>query len=76
MIRIAFVTFWMAAFVGLFLPIAFIPAWVVFFLLVTVFSLGKLTCPYCKKRVKLGAKACHHCGREVKGFAERLVVKK
>ena len=29
-------------------------------------------CPYCRKRVKLSAKACHHCGRtvvmEVDGF--------
>lgn len=24
-----------------------------------------LRCPYCRKRVKLGASACHHCGREV-----------
>lgn len=22
-----------------------------------------LKCPYCRKRVKLGATACHHCGR-------------
>jgi FtsH-binding integral membrane protein len=22
-------------------------------------------CPYCSKRVKLGASACHHCGRAV-----------
>lgn len=24
-----------------------------------------LKCPYCNKRVKLGAVACHHCGRTV-----------
>lgn len=24
-----------------------------------------LRCPYCRKRVKLGAAACHHCGRTV-----------
>jgi hypothetical protein len=24
-----------------------------------------LYCPYCKKRVKVGASACHHCGRSV-----------
>lgn len=24
-----------------------------------------LRCPYCRKRVKLGATACHHCGRTV-----------
>ena len=27
----------------------------------------KLKCPYCGKRVKLQAKACHHCGRMVVG---------
>jgi hypothetical protein len=25
----------------------------------------KLKCPYCHKRVKLRAPACHHCGRTV-----------
>lgn len=24
-----------------------------------------LKCPYCRKRVKLGAAVCHHCGRAV-----------
>ncbi len=24
-----------------------------------------LYCPYCRKRVKLGANTCHHCGRTV-----------
>jgi hypothetical protein len=24
-----------------------------------------LKCPYCRKRVKLGATVCHHCGRSV-----------
>jgi len=24
-----------------------------------------LYCPYCAKRVKIGARACHHCGRSV-----------
>ena len=24
-----------------------------------------LRCPFCRKRVKLGAPACHHCGRMV-----------
>ena len=24
-----------------------------------------LYCPFCKKRVKMGAQACHHCGRNV-----------
>ncbi len=26
-----------------------------------------LYCPHCRKRVKMGASACHHCGREVVG---------
>jgi hypothetical protein len=24
-------------------------------------------CPYCRKRVKLSATACHHCGRQLGG---------
>ena len=24
---------------------------------------SSLKCPYCRKRVKLGATVCHHCGR-------------
>jgi hypothetical protein len=24
-----------------------------------------LYCPHCRKRVKLGAESCHHCGRTV-----------
>ena len=27
----------------------------------------KLRCPSCRKRVKIGATACHHCGRPVSG---------
>jgi hypothetical protein len=26
-----------------------------------------LYCPYCRKRVKIGATSCHHCGRTVVG---------
>ena len=26
----------------------------------------RLRCPACRKRVKLGATACHHCGRDVR----------
>jgi hypothetical protein len=26
-----------------------------------------LYCPFCRKRVKAGASACHHCGRTVRG---------
>jgi len=25
----------------------------------------RLRCPFCRKRVKLGASTCHHCGRVV-----------
>ncbi|MFI6326613.1 hypothetical protein ACIBG8_54455 [Nonomuraea sp. NPDC050556] len=32
---------------------------------VTVNPEFKTRCPYCEKRVKMGAKACHHCGRLV-----------
>jgi hypothetical protein len=27
---------------------------------------AKLRCPACSKRVKIGASACHHCGRDVR----------
>lgn len=26
----------------------------------------KLRCPACRKRIKVGATACHHCGRSIK----------
>lgn len=26
---------------------------------------AKLKCPACRKRIKLGASACHHCGRSI-----------
>lgn len=29
-------------------------------------------CPYCRKRVKLGASTCHHCGQTVTGSAPRI----
>lgn len=38
-------------------------------LALTIFPLitgqSTLRCPSCRKRVKLGATACHHCGRTV-----------
>lgn len=35
-------------------------------LLATIFNDDQeLKCPWCSKRVKLGAAACHHCGRIV-----------
>jgi hypothetical protein len=30
----------------------------------------RLTCPSCRKRVKIGATACHHCGRDVRRSAD------
>lgn len=41
----------------------------VVFMGLALFSLATgriaLRCPSCRKRVKIGATACHHCGREV-----------
>ena len=36
-------------------------------LLLGVYRRGRLvlSCPYCGKRVKVGASHCHHCGRQV-----------
>jgi hypothetical protein len=34
-----------------------------FFVYAYTFGGLKLRCPYCRKRIKLGARACHHCGR-------------
>jgi hypothetical protein len=34
-------------------------------------NVGKLRCPKCGKRVKLGASRCHHCGEDVKPFFSR-----
>jgi hypothetical protein len=28
-------------------------------------TVAPLKCSYCKKRVKLGASTCHHCGRQL-----------
>ena len=62
------------------LPLALIAAWiweplaapVVIIVIFSVWILGvlfsnngPLKCPYCGKRVKIGADACHHCGRIV-----------
>jgi uncharacterized protein (UPF0212 family) len=32
---------------------------------IAVANVGKLKCPACRKRVKLGASRCHHCGENV-----------
>jgi predicted amidophosphoribosyltransferase len=49
-----------------------LPIFIILFALIAVANLGKLKCPHCRKRVKLGAGVCHHCGREVKAFVQRL----
>ena len=73
MIRIFFVAAGMALVAGLvFSPVAIVPVFFVVFAMVSFLNLWKLKCPYCRKRVKLDAKVCHHCGREVKSFAAKL----
>jgi hypothetical protein len=44
--------------------VAFVLAfgWVMYF---QVTQGTPLRCPFCRKRVKIGATACHHCGRAV-----------
>ena len=50
---------------------------VVFILVFALATLAAATgdtvtrCPYCSKRVKIGASACHHCGREVKSSSSQ-----
>ena len=43
----------------------------VVFALIAAANVGKLRCPACRKRVKLGATRCHHCGENVKPFLAR-----
>lgn len=66
----AFMGFCFFILVGLILPIAAAPAMLIVTIvawLIMVFGMADepLKCPYCAKRVKIGAKACHHCGRIV-----------
>lgn len=37
-------------------------------LLIYAYTVGGLRtrCPSCRKRVKIGASTCHHCGRDVR----------
>lgn len=50
-------------------PLAYlaIPVFLVVWGLAIVNDDNVLRCPYCAKRVKLGASTCHHCGRTVTG---------
>jgi hypothetical protein len=68
-IRVALITVFAAAILAavfhvsvwiFFVPIA---AWFVY-----SYTVGGLRtrCPSCRKRVKIGAAACHHCGRDVR----------
>jgi len=48
-------------------PLAYlaIPLFFVLWLGLSISPTTVAYCPYCSKRVKLGASACHHCGRAV-----------
>lgn len=40
--------------------------------LIYAYTVGGLRtrCPSCRKRVKIGASACHHCGRDVRAASQ------
>jgi ribosomal protein S27AE len=70
--RVQMACIFAAAIVGFLLSLLWGPLvwaiWPVYALLVlaSVFNDDNvLYCPFCKKRVKMGAQACHHCGRSV-----------
>lgn len=42
-----------------------IPLFAVLWLILVIDPTHVLYCPHCSKRVKAGASACHHCGRDV-----------
>jgi hypothetical protein len=51
-------------------PDLYLPVfWGMFFLILGLYATcpytSTPTCPACRKSVKMGASACHHCGREV-----------
>lgn len=56
---------------AVFAAILHVPFWLVAGVLVVFVAAAAasgrlvLRCPACRKRVKLGATACHHCGRSV-----------
>lgn len=74
MIRVFFVSLGVALLIGVIfgIPGAIVPIFLVLFVLTAAANLGKLKCPHCGKRVKLGASVCHHCGRNVKSFAMKI----
>lgn len=69
MIRLAFTVFVPAVILAALLHVN---PWVILAPLavaaVLAYTVGgsKLRCPSCRKRVKIGASACHHCGRDVR----------
>jgi hypothetical protein len=48
----------------------FWPIWILLLLAAMFNDDLVLYCPYCRKRVKMGADSCHHCGRPVKGAVQ------
>jgi hypothetical protein len=71
MIRVFFVCLVIAALLGSALHLGSTGTGVLLLVVVAVAVVNVLSgrtllrCPYCRKRVKLGAAACHHCGRVV-----------
>ena len=69
MIRLAFTVFLPAVILAALLHIN---PWIILVplavLAVFAYTVGgnRLRCPSCRKRVKIGAHACHHCGRDVR----------
>jgi hypothetical protein len=74
MIRVFFASLVIAVVIGWIFgsSAAIVPIFIVLFVLVALNNVGKLKCPHCGKRVKLGADVCHHCGRDVKSYAMKL----
>lgn len=68
MMRLFFLALVAAA---VFAAILHISIWIIFIplalFLAYAFTAGglKLRCPACQKRIKIGATACHHCGRSI-----------
>jgi hypothetical protein len=52
-------------------PLAYVavPVFVVAWIGSTLNQEAVLYCPHCRKRVKVGAGVCHHCGRDVRAQA-------
>jgi len=46
-------------------PVVGVVGWLVIYVLLAAATGTVLYCPHCRKRVKMGAAACHHCGRTV-----------